>query len=268
MSRNHETGEEERTIPPEIERRNARIFFFTWQLLYLIAPVYYVGVLQAALCDKLGAGPVISNLPTSLWLVGFVTPFFVSRIIPLRLESRVLIWTTTINGIAISFVCAALIFPVGNTTRLAVIVGQMLVYGILGSTSGVYIFQCLGRGTSKDGRAKTLKWTFAIGPLVAVCSSLGAQFVLNGGLTALPFPYDFALLYFFGIPCLFGIALLSRHYALPHAAEEARTSICKTEHYVLCSGPASRPLVARLFPLVLRVECNAKFLSLHKASAI
>lgn len=219
MSKIMEAGEEP-TIPPAIERRNATIFFFTWQLLFLIAPVYYVGVLQAALCDKLGASPAISNLPTSLWLVGFITPFFITRMIPLRLEGRVLVWTTGINGLAISFVCAALILPVGNTTRIAVIVGQMLVYGILGSTSGVYIFQCLGRGTTKEGRAKTLKWTFSIGPLVAVSSSLGAQYILNGGI-GLTFPNDFALLYFIGIPCLFGISLLSRRYNLP-AAEEVK----------------------------------------------
>jgi MFS family permease len=219
MDSTNETKENEIVIPREIERRNASIFFFTWQLLFLIAPVYYVGVLQAALCDKLGAGPAISNLPTSLWLVGFVTPFFVTRIIPLRLEGRVLMWTTSINAISMTFVCAALVLPVGNNVRIAVIVCQMFVYGILGSTSGVYIFQCLGRGTTKEGRAKTLKWTFSVGPLVAVGSSLGAQYVLNGGFKSLPFPYDFALLYFIGVPCMFAIAILSSRYDLP-AAEE------------------------------------------------
>lgn len=227
MDSNNETKENEIVIPPEVERRNASIFFFTWQLLFLIAPVYYVGVVQAALCDKLGAGPTVANLPTSLWLVGFITPFFVTRIIPLRLEGRVLMWTTGINGLSMTFVCAALILPVSNNARIAVIVGQMLVYGILGSTSGVYIFQCLGRGTTKEGRAKALKWTFSIGPLIAVSSSLGAQYVLTGGFKSLPFPYDFALIYFIGVPCMFAISVLSSRYNLPPAKDVIHPPLAK-----------------------------------------
>lgn len=203
-------------------RRNASIFFLIWQLKFLSAPVIYVGVVQAALCDKLGASPTVANLPASLWLLGFVTPFFLTYIIPLRVEPSIVTWTTAISAVSMALVAASLIFPVDNSLRIGFVVGQGLIYGLLGSLSGVYIFQCLGRGTTPEVRAKTLKWTYTFGPLVAVGASLGSQFILNGGIPTLSYPYDFAFLYSVGVPCLGGVALLSLRYQLPPIEEPKR----------------------------------------------
>jgi MFS family permease len=202
-----------------MEWRNATVFFITWQLMFLAAPVIYVGVVQAALCDKLGASPTIANLPASAWLLGYIAPFFLTYFIPLRLEASVVVWTNAVSAVSMALVCAALLLPVGNAIRIAFVVGQGLVYGILGSLSGVYIFQCLGRGTTTEGRAKTLKWTYTAGPIIAVIASVGAQYVLNRGISVLPYPYDFALLYSIGVPCLAGVAFVSRRYELPPAEE-------------------------------------------------
>ncbi len=41
---------------PSMDRHNGRLYILSNILVYLAAPVIYVGVVQAALCDKLSAG--------------------------------------------------------------------------------------------------------------------------------------------------------------------------------------------------------------------
>jgi hypothetical protein len=55
-------------ITPEMDRINGLIFFVSYVLVYLAAPVIYVDVVQAALCDKLGASTAVANLPASAFL--------------------------------------------------------------------------------------------------------------------------------------------------------------------------------------------------------
>ena len=43
------------TVSPELDRRNGRVYLVNYLLIFLAAPVMYVGVIQAALCNKLGA---------------------------------------------------------------------------------------------------------------------------------------------------------------------------------------------------------------------
>jgi len=43
-----------------------------------------------------------------------------------------------------------------------------LVTDLAESTSSVYRYQCLGRGTSLIGRSRTLKTTFTFGPIAAL----------------------------------------------------------------------------------------------------
>lgn len=211
-------------ITPAMDRRNGILFLLSWQLQFLGAPVIFVGVVQAALCDKLGAGPTIANLPTSAFLLGSIAPFFLAWRLPLRYEPTVIVVSNAVSAITMALVGAVLIFPFGNSTRIAFVVGQGLLSGILSSASGIYLFQCLGRGTSTAGRTKTLKWTFTSGPLFAVVGSLGAQFILNRGFHRIPYPYDFAVLYLIGVPCLGSVAWLSTKYQLASSREKPRQS--------------------------------------------
>jgi MFS family permease len=194
----------------------------SYLLIYFAAPVTYVGVVQAALCDKLGAGATVANLPAAANLVGHLAPVFVSWCIPLRLERSVLVWANVVISVLLAVICAVLILPLGSSVQIALVIGQSLVIGFISGVSSVYMYQCLGRGTSQQGRAKALKRTFMLGPISAVIGSLGAQFVLGGGISALPYPYDFALLYLIGIPCRLSAAWVSHGYDLVPLEEEPR----------------------------------------------
>lgn len=209
-------------ITPEMDRRNGLIYFVSNLLFFLSAPVCYVDVVQAALCDKLGASATVANLPASAYLLGCVAPIFVSWATPYRLERSVVVVVNFVSSIVLALVCLALILPLENSVRIAAVIGQGLTMGILGSVTMVYMFQCLGRGTTDEGRARALKLTYGLSPIAAVAGSLGAQFVLNRGISSLAYPHDFAFLYFVGVLCMAFVAWLSTLYLLAPVLEVPR----------------------------------------------
>lgn len=199
------------------------MFLTCYILIFLAVPVDYVGVVQAALCVKLGANSVVANLPASAFLLGCVAPIFITKIVPHRLERVALVWCYLIVTILMAIVCLTLLLPVANSIRVIVVVGQGFVSGLAGSTALVYMYQCLGRGTTTEGRARALKMAFTWSPIAAIAGSLGAQFVLDHGIPILVFPSDFALLYIFGAACAAGVAVAASRYKIRPVAEEPET---------------------------------------------
>ena len=234
-----------------MDRVNGLIFFVSNVFIYLAAPVLYVGVLQAALCDKLGASATVSNLPATVWMFGSLAPLFVSSAIPHRLERATVVVSNLLIGVLLGAVCAALALPLSNTLRIAVVVGQGLILGVITAIYQIYSWQCLGRGTTPEGRNRALKLTFTFTPIAAVVGSLGTQFVLNRGLSVLPYPYDFALLYFIGAVCTIGIGLVSTRYELvPVEEEKDRPSLFRQTIESVRSFSRVRPLVLLWFAYV------------------
>jgi MFS family permease len=201
-------------IGPANHRQNQLIFLLSNVLIYFAAPVTYVGVVQAGLCDRLGASATIANLPSSAYLIGYLSPIFLSWLVPKSMDRAVLVISYTLMSTSLLFVSAALMLPFDKTTRIAAVVVQGLVMGLCASAAQVYMLQCLKRGTSEAGIARTFKLTYALGPIAAVAGSLLAQWILGGGIPQLPYPYDYAALYLIGVPCMGGIALLSHYYSL------------------------------------------------------
>ncbi|MGH9343619.1 MAG: hypothetical protein ACRD19_07655, partial [Terriglobia bacterium] len=186
-------------------------------------PVDYVGVVQAALCVKLGTNSIIANLPASAYLLGAVAPILISRVVPPRRERAALVWANIITAASMAMVWATLLAPVADSTRIVVLISQALIGGFTNSVSQVYMFQCLGRGTTTPGRAKALKLGFTWSPIVAVGGSLGAQFVLDHGIPFLTFPSDFALLYFIGMACAAGVAFTTSRFQVVPIKERQET---------------------------------------------
>ncbi len=206
-------------ITPEADRKNGLIFIAHNGLLYFAAPVVYVGVVQAALADKLGASAMVANLPASAYLLGALAPLILSFVLPHRLVRATSVLAYVVTATLLGVVCILLFSPVSDTVRLAAVIGQGLIQGFSAYTSQVYTFQCLKRGTTPKGSAWAFKWAFTLGPILAVAGSLWAQFVLGGGIDWLPYPYDFALLYMIGAPCMGAAAFLCSRYRLVDVPE-------------------------------------------------
>ena len=204
------------------DRHNGWVFFMAFVLGFFAAPVTYVGIVQATLCNKLGASATVSNLPLSGYLVANIAPLFAACWIPLRLERAVVVWSNSIAAFLLTAVFVALLLPLDRSILLTIVIVQSLLMGIVSSLSGIYLYQCLGRGSSEAGRARALKRTFTWGPLSAVAGSLLAQFILNGGIPFLAFPSDFATLYLIGIPCRLTVAWATRQFDLPPIKDAPR----------------------------------------------
>src|SRR5262249_7008498 len=80
--------EDSPVVTPAMERHNLWIFVASFALTYFGAPIFYVGVVQAALCNRLGANATIANLPAAGYNLGFLAPMVAAVLIPTRLEKQ------------------------------------------------------------------------------------------------------------------------------------------------------------------------------------
>jgi len=184
-----------------VDRRNGNRYLWANLMSYLAAPVYYVDVTKAALFTKLGASHFIANMPASVNLLGNVAPIVFACLIPHRWERRMSALPSALIAGMLVLVGVMLIVPIDNQARIAAVLIECLLMGVLNSICQLYLWQCLVRGTSEMGCARALKLTFTLGPLAAVAGSLGTQFILRGGIPGLAFPRDFALVHLYAVPC-------------------------------------------------------------------
>ena len=225
-------GIAEPTIPTAaMNAHNGWIYFWSYVLIFFSGPLMYIGVLQAALCDRLGANATLANLPTAAFSLGQIAPFIVSCVAPHRLERSLTVWAFGLLAASFAMVAVVLALPLPTTWKVALVVTQGLVQGITMSTSDVFAMQCLGRGTTILGRSQTLKRTFTVTPIVGVAGSLGVQYTLHPGFHNLPFPYDFAIVFALGAVCLTGVSILSRRYWLIPLPDESRNGIVRFAWY-------------------------------------
>lgn len=211
-------------VDPAVDRRNGNIFALTQLLTYFSAPVLYVGVVQAAFCDKLGASATVSNLPNSTYLLGAVVPLFCAWLFPARLEQSLVKWGYAIVAATMLLVCAVVFLPAPAWLRIAVVIGQGLMLGVLNSIINIYLLKCLSRGTSEKGRSRALKYAFGLGPIAAVLGSLFAQLLLAGKIPGVVYPYNFGVLYLIGLPCMLACSLSMRGFRLAESIDEPAPS--------------------------------------------
>ncbi len=205
----------------QLDRRNSVLFFWTIFFSYIAGPVLFVGVTQAALCDRLGASATVSNLPAASFFLGAVGPIFLASIVPHRWDRRLAVVSAALMAVFMGAVAVVLVIPLSNHVRIIAVVGQSIALGLLNSVNQVYVYQCLGRGTSEAGRSRAMKLTYTLGPIAAVAGSLLAQFILRGGVPFLRFPRDFAMVHVIAVPCLVMMAWCSGRFTLPPLESEA-----------------------------------------------
>ncbi len=187
-------------LPIHAQRRNSLVFILNHALGYFVAPVFYVGVLHAAILSALGFSDTIANLPESVYMWMTPLPVLIAWFWPsTRHARRILVSTYVIEGLA--GLLAAVLFLVTPQWLVVGIVVHSAVIGIANGVVTMCLWELIGRGMTPERRGWTLGITFGVGPLFAVLGSCASQLILNGNfldlihVTPVPKPWCYVVLF-------------------------------------------------------------------------
>ena len=138
------------------QTRNMLIFAANTSLIYLGGSVLYVGITEAALCQKLGTSAAVANLPATAFGLGSLLPVFVAWYFPFaRLLKPILAICYGLTAVAGLVMATLLVVP----SPESLVVGGLVAYGLLVGGAmqviGTFQFEALGRGMSEVRRAQT-----------------------------------------------------------------------------------------------------------------
>ncbi|NLX99353.1 MAG: MFS transporter [Rhodopirellula sp.] len=209
--------------------RNGLIFITCWALVYLVAPVIYVGIVQAAICNTLGTSDTVANLPQAVYMWLMPTPVLIAWLFPSeRFLKPLLVLSFFLLGAAGAVV--AVMFNIAPREWIATaIIVHAGVTGATNSVSFVCLWELVGRGMTAKRRGKTLGWCYGVGPGLAVLGSFLSQLVLSGNfldvvrVPLIPEPWRYIILYAATVPTMWLAAFLGSRAVLPPAGPEPAT---------------------------------------------
>ena len=208
------------------QNRNLLRFAFHMSLMYLAAPVVYVGNLDAVLLNKLGYCDMVANLPASayMWTTAPFLVLFTWYFCRVRMLKPVLATSYAVRTVAGLIPMAGLLQPESNWLVAALVVHAILM-GWFGGIAILFEWEILARGVAERRRGFALSLAFGLGPLLAVLSSLGTQLVLDGKLGPivvgrLSFPWDYLALFGASVVIMAIPAFSTMRYIIPLPAVE------------------------------------------------
>ncbi|MDB6094983.1 MAG: hypothetical protein JWM32_2545 [Verrucomicrobia bacterium] len=217
------------TLDAASQQRNIFVYSAVLALMYLSAPIIYVGFVQAALCKRLHTSDTIANLPNTLYLAMAWCPVVTAWLFPKARQLKpVLGLGFAAMAVASAAVAGLLLLPVSNT----VIIGAVLVHAtLLGAANGVVFmlsWEALSRGVAEGQRGRALGLAYGWGPGFAVLGSLWGQMLMDGKVLgwkapawmAASYPYSYALLFAATALTMGVAALLVPLYRLPMPTAE------------------------------------------------
>lgn len=199
-------------------------YVLKWSLVYLAAPVLYVGFVQAGLCKRLGASDFVANLPSSAYLLLAAFPMIIAWAVPqVRYLKLVMTIGYIMTGVMGAITAAVLWLPVSDGIRIGVVIAHAAVVACSSGTAWVFEWELLGRSISESRRGTLFAITFSVGPLFAVLGSLASQLIVNDevfGWTPsfwqqIPYPLNYTALYGATLPLMFLVAWLVHGYVVP-----------------------------------------------------
>src|SRR2546423_1479874 len=106
-------------------RRNLVLFACCTGMQSLAAPVLYVGITQASLCDRLGADARTSNLPGTLFFAMTAMPALIAWMSP-RVASlkRNMMCSFGVTALSLGATAFVLMSPVSDAVKLAMVILQ------------------------------------------------------------------------------------------------------------------------------------------------
>src|SRR5262245_13029665 len=177
------------------QTRNLLLFAACFGANYLAAPVGYVGVLQASLCEELGAGETVANLPLSMYLGMTAVPVLIAWLFPRVSQlKRGVVICYAVNAVSQAAVAALLVLPLPNAVKIASVIVQAAVAGVANPAAVMFMWEVVGRGVSESRRGPMMSLTFGAGPVLAALGSYGSLVLLTGRLgpfrvSTLEFPW-------------------------------------------------------------------------------
>ena len=214
------------------QRRNLILFAVCTGTQYLAAPVLYVGITQASLCDRLGADARTANLPGTLFFAMTAMPALFAWLSP-RVSSlkRNLGLFYGTSALMLATLTVTLALPVSNQLKLAMIVLQGGISGAVMPAAIALLWESMGRGSDESRRGLALSMAFGAGPLLAVVGSFGQTALLGGDLFGLHFaglsyPLNFIILFAAGVPVMALAAIFSQFFVIaPVEREQEREPV-------------------------------------------
>lgn len=187
-------------LPERAQRRNSLVFILNNSIGYFVAPVFYVGVLHAAILSSLGFSDTIANLPESVSMWMLPLPVLIAWFWPsTRHLRRMLVINYAIKGSA--GLAAAALFVLAPRWLAVGVVVHAAVIGITNGVATMCLWELIGRGMTPERRGWTLGITFGVGPVFAVLGSCASQLILSGNfldlihMTPVPKPWCYVLLF-------------------------------------------------------------------------
>ncbi len=210
------------------QRRNLLLYAVCKSCTYLAAPVMYVGISQASLCDRLGADTRTANLPGSLFFAMCTAPALIAWLSPrASVVQRNLSWCFGASALIVGITAALLALRVSPGIILAMVIAQGGVLGVSSATAECLLWEVIGRGSSTSVRGTALGLAFGFGPMLAVVGSLCQAAIFGGdffghSFVGLSYPLNFVLLFGCCTPIMLVPAILARFFIVPPVEQEAK----------------------------------------------
>lgn len=203
------------------QNRNLVRFAVHVGVIYLAAPVAYVGNLDAVLLNKLGFSDKVANLPIAAysWTTAAFLVLFTWYFCQVRVLKPALVTAYAVSAMSGLFVIVGLVQSQSTVLVVAMVVRATLLGWFLGVV-GLFEWEVLARGVPEHRRGLALSLAYGLGPILAVVSSLGTQLVLDGKLGPispgkLDFPWDFLTLFLVGHLIMAVPAFSATRYVVP-----------------------------------------------------
>ena len=232
------------------QRRNLILFALCTGMQYLAAPVIYVGITQASLCDRLGADARTSNLPGTLFFAMTAMPALIAWLSP-RVDAlrRNLACCYLVSCTMLGVIAAVLVLDLPPSVKLAVVILQGGVAGATMPTAIALLWEIIGRGSDESRRGLALSLAFGAGPVLAVVGSFLQVMLLGGNFfgwqfPGVAFPYNFAILFGVNCPVMAVAAWLTRGFHVPPVESEPRRDPIRAVAPLLIGLPALLASVA------------------------
>ena len=161
--------------------RNALLFAICMGLIYLAAPIAYVGVVQATLCNRLGTSGAIANLPNTAFYLAMLVPVVVTwRFHSIASIKPVLFTSFALASLAGVAMTVSLCLSTSVVVIISAVVAHSAIIGAASNTIMAYFWELLSRTVASERRGLALSLAFGIGPLLAVAGSMATQAILSG----------------------------------------------------------------------------------------